>query len=83
MVVIFPKFTRPLDQTQMLVETCSTDTTSGMTIADYSSKILLIFLLYCKISHLVPLYVMALLMVLVTLFYISFFKCQYRRRRQH
>jgi hypothetical protein len=38
MVIIFPKFGRPLDQSEMLTETCSTDMQGQIEILDYSSK---------------------------------------------
>lgn len=42
MVVLFPKFGRPLDQHQIISETCSTDAKSEIAILDYSSKRLLV-----------------------------------------
>jgi hypothetical protein len=85
MVVIFPKFGRPLDEHEKLIETCSKDVQDGLAVLDYSSKIYDDVNLSNKgiLMILVPLYVMALMMVGVTLFYISFFKCNYQRRRQH
>jgi hypothetical protein len=38
MVVIFPKFGRPLDEHKKLIETCSKDTEIGLAVLDYSSK---------------------------------------------
>ncbi len=39
MVVLFPKFGRPLDAQERLVETCSKDMKNEIVILDYSSKI--------------------------------------------
>ncbi|CAF3612492.1 unnamed protein product [Adineta steineri] len=58
MVVIFPKFARPLNVHQMLIETCSKDLKDDIAILDYS----------------IPLYIMVLIMVFVTLFYFYFFQ---------
>ncbi|CAF4335064.1 unnamed protein product [Rotaria sordida] len=67
MVVIFPKLGRQLNEYEMLIETCSKDMKDKIAILNYS----------------IPLYTMAFIMVIVTLFYFASFKCKYKRRRQH
>ncbi|CAF0830594.1 unnamed protein product [Rotaria sordida] len=67
MVVIFPKLGRQLNEYEMLTETCSKDMKDKIAILNYS----------------IPLYTMAFIMVIVTLFYFASFKCKYKRRRQH
>lgn len=85
MVVIFPKFGRPLDEHEKLIETCSKDLQDRLVVLDYSSKIYAHLIIQKKyfLMILVPLYAMALIMVGVTIFYITCFKCKYKRQRQH
>lgn len=84
MVILFPKFGRPLDEHEKLIETCSNDMTNEIEKLDYTS-IIFAYLIKQKtiFFDLVPLYSMALIMVAVTLFYISCFQCKYKRRCHH
>ncbi|UJR37129.1 hypothetical protein I4U23_029833 [Adineta vaga] len=58
MVTIFPKFARSLNEREMSIETCSKDAKTGLAILNYS----------------IPLYTMAFIMIIVTLFYFQCFK---------
>jgi len=85
-IVILPSLTLSPTAHQMEIQKCEIQEGVLNDIRDYSSNWLFIYWnslnLFCFFNYLVPVYILAVLSVILVICFISFFHCEYRRQRK-